>query len=63
LEICNVADDNMMTSGYLKYNNSFGRFVDLLVHCYGVNTGVHVMFNDDQSGNPFNQTQVGFIEF
>jgi len=63
LEICNVADQNMLTSGYLQHNKSFGRFVDLLVQCYGVNTAVHVMFNDDQSGNPFNHTQTGFIEF
>jgi hypothetical protein len=63
LEICNYADDNMVTSGFLQNNKPFGRFVELLVHCYGINTGVHVMFNDAELGNPFDVSRVGFIEF
>ena len=63
LEICNYADDNMVTSRFLQHNNPFARFVLLLVHCYGTNTGVHVMFNDDETGNPFDVSRVGFIEF
>jgi hypothetical protein len=63
LEICNYADDNQITSLFLKRNKPFMQFVKLLIKCYGINTGIHVMFNDEEEGNPFDLSHTGFIEF
>lgn len=63
LEICNYADDNQVTSLYLRRNKPFRSFVQLLIQAYGPNTGVHVSFDDSEHGNPFDVSGRGFIEF
>jgi len=62
LEIANVADDNMITSEYLMTSTVFRRFIRLLTYAYGINAGIHVMFDNNQE-NPFDRSETGFIEF
>ena len=62
LEICNVADENPITSLYLRRNRPFRRFMALLKRCYGPNTAIHVLYNDGD-GNPFDESQTGYLEF
>lgn len=63
LEICNAADLTTITSRYLRRNNAFKKFTDLLKKCYGPNMGLHVMFDDSIERNPFDMTHTGYIEF
>lgn len=63
LEICDVSDMNPITSLYLTRNKAFRRFMYLIKRSYGPNTAIHVLFNDDTQGNPFDVSQTGFYEF
>jgi hypothetical protein len=63
LDICLYDDQTILTSSDLQTNVHFKMFINLIKKCYGPNTGIYVMFNDDPTHNPFDISQRGFIEF
>lgn len=63
LEFTNVHDFNLCTSTYLRRSHSIKQLVELLRVTYGPNTGVNIMFNNSEDGNPFDMSATGFIEY
>lgn len=63
LELTNFYDLNLCTAFFLRRDQFIKRFVRLLKLAYGPYTGVHIMFNDSEDGNPFDLSATGFIEY